>query len=102
MLDKLTVDDFRSTVGDRFKVDLDGTGTLELEVVEAATHDPEAAITDDSGTRSPFSVEFRGPTEPVLPQRIYHLEHDKVGALEIFVVPIGVDAAGAHYEAVFG
>jgi hypothetical protein len=44
---------------------------------------------------------FRGPRTPVLPQRIYRLEHAVMGPLEIFLVPIGPDAEGMRYQAVF-
>jgi hypothetical protein len=53
---------------------------------------------------------FRGPLEPILPQGIYRLEHEHLGALELFIVPIGPNknansAEGPTamlYEAVFG
>jgi hypothetical protein len=38
---------------------------------------------------------------PVLPQRIYQLHHQRLGALDIFLVPIKRDANGTTYEAVF-
>ena len=34
---------------------------------------------------------------PPLPQQIYRVEHEKLGELEIFLVPIAVD----QYQAVF-
>jgi hypothetical protein len=36
-----------------------------------------------------------------LPQRIYRLEHAALDPLEIFIVPIGPDAEGMRYQAVF-
>jgi hypothetical protein len=101
VLDKLSVDDFTPAVGQRFVADLDGTGSLDLELVKAATFEAGAAARDESGTRSPFNVQFRGPAEPILPQRIYRLENDHVGTLEIFLVPIGNDGSATSYEAVF-
>jgi hypothetical protein len=50
----------------------------------------------------PFALEFSGPTEPALDQRIYRLGHPALGELEIFLVPIGIEPAGGRrYEAVF-
>jgi hypothetical protein len=37
----------------------------------------------------------------VLPQAIYQLEHDRMGTMDIFLVPIGPDGQGMGYEAVF-
>jgi hypothetical protein len=39
--------------------------------------------------------------QPVLPQRIYHLEHPEVGGFDLFLVPVGPNAQGMQYEAVF-
>jgi hypothetical protein len=36
-----------------------------------------------------------------MPQRIYRLQHEELGQLELFLVPIGPDADGMCYEAVF-
>ena len=51
--------------------------------------------------REPFALLFRGPLEPLLTQRIHNLHHEALGALEIFLVPIGPDETGQHYEAIF-
>jgi hypothetical protein len=48
-----------------------------------------------------FSAFFKGPREPFLPQRVYALEHDRMGAFELFLVPVGTDENGFRYEAVF-
>ena len=101
MLDRLTVDDFRPALGQRFALDLDGHGSLDLELVDASAYGEDASAVDESGHRSPFRVEFRGPTEPVLPQRIYRLENEATGALEIFIVPVGATPDGTRYEAIF-
>jgi hypothetical protein len=37
----------------------------------------------------------------VLPQQIYSLDHASMGRLSIFLVPIGADAGGTQYEAIF-
>ena len=101
MLDALTVDAFAPSVGEVFVLDDHRGGRLDLELCEARTIDAGAPASGADGTRAPFSLLFRGPTEPVLPQRIYRLEHQAVGALDIFIVPVARDASGVHYEAIF-
>ncbi len=64
---------------------------FEAELVEVTE------IAREPGGRAPFSLVFRGGPDPPLPQRIYRVEHDELGALEIFLVPIAPD----RYEAVF-
>jgi len=51
--------------------------------------------------REPFSLQFRAAFAQVLPQAIYPLRHERLGTLEIFLVPIGRDGDGVRYEAVF-
>lgn len=55
----------------------------------------------DFADRQAFSLIFRGPYEPVLPQQIWSLAHEAFGELDIFLVPIGPDKKGMRYEAVF-
>jgi hypothetical protein len=101
VLDRVTADTFAAAAGQPFTVQDPEIGPLELELVGAELHDPGAPAVDASGTRAPFTITFRGPPEPILPQRIYRLENHSVGPLEIFIVPLGVDAGGASYEAIF-
>jgi hypothetical protein len=101
VLDKLSVDDFSPAIGGRFVLALDGAEPIDLELVSARTHEDDAPALDESGTRSPFFLRFRGPGEPLLPQSIYRIENDHTGPLEIFLVPIANDGTATTYEAVF-
>jgi hypothetical protein len=74
----------------------DGLG--ESELIDVDEPEPAGA----GALRAPFSLVFRGPLEPLLPQGIHRLEHDALGELDLFLVPIGPDEAGTRYEAVFG
>ena len=47
--------------------------------------------------RQAFSLIFEGGPDPPLAQAVHHLEHETLGALELFLVPLGP----ARYEAVF-
>jgi hypothetical protein len=89
--------DFAPCLAQSFRVALAGE-SLDLELVGA---EPLGSGDPSPGRRRPFSLIFRGPPAPVLAQRIYRLENAELGALEIFLVPIGRDAAGLRYEAVF-
>ena len=48
-----------------------------------------------------FSLFFHGPLEPFLPQGMRKLQHETVGELDLFLVPVGQDAQGFQYEAAF-
>jgi hypothetical protein len=101
VLDRLTADTFAPAVGDTFALDAGDAGRLDFELIESRLRDPDRPAEDDSGTRAPFSLLFRGPVDPLLPQRIYRLEHESIGPLEIFIVPVARDESGSTYEAVF-
>ena len=53
------------------------------------------------GGREPFSLLFRGPSSPRLAQAMHDFEHPRHGTLAIFIVPVGADADGILYEAIF-
>lgn len=96
-LSELTHDTFAGRVGETFR-DTDAGIALDLLRVDDLT---ETARNVPEGQRAPFSLLFRGPDEPVLPQSIRPLEHDDLGRLDIFVVPIAQVAEGVQYQAVF-
>jgi hypothetical protein len=93
-LGALTLATFEPLVGDAFAVVVE-PATIEL-VLESAT-----TLGARPGGRDPFTLEFRGPSEPLLAQATYALEHADLGVLEIFIVPLGRDAGGTSYEAIF-
>jgi hypothetical protein len=80
--------------------------SLDAELAEVTGH----AVNPSARFRAPFSVMFHGPLQPVLPQGIYRVEHERLGALELFIVPVGPDEpddpgqppTAMRYEAVFG
>jgi hypothetical protein len=90
-LEALTAADFEPRLHDRFRLVADGAEPFELELVEVS------AIPREPGGRAPFSLVFQGGPDPPLPQRTYRVEHEQLGALELFLVPI----AAGRYEAVF-
>jgi hypothetical protein len=109
-LEALSAADFRGYVGSLFRLGLTSpengfTASAELELAEV--NGPVGVAS--SAFRAPFSLMFRGPLTSVLPQAIYPLNHDKLGTLELFLVPVGPEeaaepqqASAMRYEAVFG
>ena len=98
MLESFTIDTFAGRIGEGFKLRTDEATAIDTTLVEARTWGGEAAA---DRHRVPFSLLFRGPPRPVLPQRIYRMEHADLGAFDLFIVPIGPDGEGMRYEAVF-
>jgi uncharacterized protein DUF6916 len=97
-LDELRAGHFEDRVGEAFRICVPELGEpLDGELVEVDT--PQVAVPDD--WRAPFSLVFRGPPEPVLPQGLYAIDHDELGVLELFIVPIARKDDGVRYQAVF-
>ena len=98
MLQSLTLDSFAARLGESFRICLEDAHSVSVELISAQTGGPRQD--GGQGARTPFSLVFRGPLQPVLPQRIYRFEHEGMGAFDIFIVPIGPGDAGTQYRSV--
>jgi hypothetical protein len=94
LIERITREIFAESVGTKFRLNTEASGPIELELVKVT-----------EGVSSPrheqFSLLFHGPQSPFLPQMVYHMEHEKFGELDMFIVPIGKHQNGLQYEAVF-
>ncbi len=103
MPDLLTYSTFKTLLGSKFTLRALAEcpeGKEELVLMEAEKL-PQRSAGNSAGSREPFSLVFRGPAGISLPQQIHVMEHETLGVMEIFLVPIAPDAAGLRYEAVF-
>ncbi|MDB5298839.1 MAG: hypothetical protein JWO87_502 [Phycisphaerales bacterium] len=88
---------FAVSVAGVFRLKFESGEVLELTLAEAT---PMRG--GRPGGRKPFSLMFRAAAGVYFPQGIYRLEHDTLGAMELFLVPIAPDGQGSRFEAVFG
>lgn len=95
---RLTCKEFAACLDDVFVVQLSLGQTLKLILTEV----------EDRGRRSlndqeieQFSLLFSGPAEPLLPQAIYQFQHDRLGEVDIFIVPVGLVDEAISYQAIF-
>jgi predicted RNase H-like HicB family nuclease len=102
-LEHLTVEAFQSRIGESFRIRPHPDTDVAAELIEARAlgGGPARADAGASRRRMPFSLSFRTSLTTPLPQRIYEVAHDELGSYEIFLVPVGPDAAGMVYEAIF-
>ena len=92
----LTEEEFSKHVNTKFRVS--SNQPIELELYQVKGYSSQSH--EQQGMER-FSAFFRGPRDPLLPQSLYALEHERMGALELFLVPIAQDENGCRYEAVF-
>lgn len=95
-LEKLTAGDFRKHLETDFFVSLgNDADSLQLRLVEVSE------LSGGGPRPEPFSLIFSGPHNVYLPQQTYTLNHNVMGAVEIFMVPIRPDQRGARLQAIF-
>jgi hypothetical protein len=94
----LIFEDFADRLGEVFAIGEPDVPAIPLTLTQAQ---PLPAGMGLPGVRPPFSLIFLGKDPRVLPQKLYRLEHGEMGAVTIFLVPIGKDAQGVSYQATF-
>lgn len=92
----LTCDDFAAHIGSIFRIEGEDQSYLPVTLIEAT---PGGTT---GGVREPFSLVFRSAIEQALPQQLYALDHDALGPLDIFLVPLRRVEGGVDYVATFG
>ena len=95
MLERMSREVFEPHLNTTFRLLHGGPELLELELVEIVGG--EGRVENSYS----FSLIFRGGPHFSLQQHTFTLEHDRLGTLDIFLVPISRDPAGFRYEAVF-
>ncbi|MGE0128796.1 MAG: hypothetical protein AB7U82_12015 [Blastocatellales bacterium] len=93
-LDHLNTAVFSEHLKTPFRVRVGEDRTLDIELIEVAPG-------RSTPRQEQFSILFHGPSDIFLPQRIYQIEHDVLGCLDLFLVPVGRQEDGFLYEAVF-
>lgn len=92
----LTEKEFSKHVNTKFRAK--GEQPMELELTEVKAYMGQS---NEESEMERFSAFFHGPADGYLPQGTYALEHEAMGAIDLFLVPIAKDERGLRYEAVF-
>ena len=92
-LDQFHSSTFREQLHTRFKISADDVPAVEFELAEV--DEPKAPAHVEL-----FTLIFRGPRAPVLPQKIYRVEHATLGGFDLFLTAVAADQQGTAYEAV--
>lgn len=94
-LEELTLAGFEAALETTLRVLPDTEAAVDLVLTEATGKHMQG----DGGEH--FSIIFKGSPVPLLPQRIYSLEHDIMGRFDLFLVPVGQDETGIQCQAAF-
>lgn len=94
MLDSLHYEDFAPHVNSRFHMLLGEAGAIEIELLGVEDKSPAPG-------QEQFVLTFRAPLNAPQQQGLFQLQHAHLGDGILFLVPIGRDASGLTYEAIF-
>jgi hypothetical protein len=98
MADVFSIELFMPQVGELFRAVVSDTVALPMVLSEVA------ALPNYGDARyraEPFSLVFHAAPGSVLAQQIYRMENERMTPFECFLVPIGPDAQGMRFEAIF-
>jgi hypothetical protein len=95
MLERLTAADFGRHQGDRFLIAPSAEPAFEVELIEVTESDAVGPAANQ------FSLVFRAAPIRRCHSASTAIEHGELGAIEIFLVPIGPDEVDQRYQAIF-
>ena len=97
MAERLSEEDFAKQLHTKFRVRAEGA-EAELELDEVAGF--QGGANEQAGMER-FSIFFEGPPDVFLQQGVYTLDHEQLGELTLFIVPVERSGGGFRYESVF-
>ena len=105
-LGTVTSDDFRPFLKQKFLIYATVSESIETELIQvkdlASGYQDELDEEEAPPRRKAFSLIFRSnQKDSYFPQRIYTVQNEQIGSLDIFLVPLGPDKTGMRYQAIF-
>jgi hypothetical protein len=101
LLDRVTQSIFSKHLNSTFRVRLHSGEVLEARLADTSDRSSPSGGDSFPTARTPFSLLFKTAQGALPDQGIYRVEHDHLGTLDLFLVPVGFDNAGKVFEAVF-
>src|SRR5262249_17495569 len=80
VIESCTSETFAPHLGTTFRIAPSEGPGLDVELITVTLQE---RLSPAQGRRAPFLLLFRGPRTPVLPQRIYTLNHAQLGTFEL-------------------
>lgn len=94
MSEIFTLEMFEGQLNTTFQMHYGDSQAADLQLIGAKD-------VGSSERQKQFSLVFKGPYEAPILQGVYRVDHDKLGNLDLFLVPISRDQSGVCYEAIF-
>ena len=98
---RLKVTDFEPLLNQMFHIEYGNGEVLPVTLAEVAPGKNPSSTDENGEPYYPFSLIFQSSITDYLPQATYRISHDQLGKHDIFFVPLGANAQGMRYQAVF-
>lgn len=93
-IDNLSKSDFTPHLNTKFKIHTDAFGIVDAELIDITGK--------KSQNQESFSLIFSTSKDKIFEQKIYKINHPKMGDLELFVVPVASHKKDEmHYQVIF-
>lgn len=98
---RLTRDLFTPHLNSQFRIRVEER-TVKVQLIKISD-EKAAGITEgvEIAGKESFSLIFLGMGPTSLEQQTYEVEHDEMGKLNLFLVPVGRNTGTQHYQAAF-
>lgn len=101
----LSEETFSRYVNTKFRIYTSPLTAIDLELIKVSRREPPSSEKAAKSAKTPkldcFSVVFRGPRKQALESRTYRVEHDQMGAFDLFITPVDDHKKQRRYQAVF-
>ncbi|WP_338285882.1 hypothetical protein [Luteolibacter sp. LG18] len=98
MPDQLSRAWFLPHLKSRFSMSLTGNSTVDMTLVEVGA---ESTLVNGADKYTAFSILFRAPQGSPSEDGTYHIRHQELGEMELFLTPVGRYTDHVRYEAAF-
>lgn len=101
-IDRLSEEAFSRHISSNFRVYTSPLTAINLQLIKVSRWEGAPSEKPAKGpTLNGFSVVFLGPRKLSLESRTYRVEHDWMGAFDLFLTPVDDHKKQRHYQAVF-
>ena len=99
---RLTEETFLQYINTRFRIQISPLTAVNLELIRVSRRAPSSSAKPAKTPKLDcFSVVFRGPSKTALESKTYQVEHNQMGAFDLFIGPVNEHSKQRLYEAVF-
>lgn len=95
-----TLTDFQASLNEPFQIHYGAGEALTVTLAEVRAWGPSAPENDPDYFQ-PFTITFQSAITEYLTQATYRISSARMGEHDIFIVPLGPNAQGMRYEAIF-